>query len=217
MALTRLDPADEANRVLAAAAGDQAAWTSLLEAHRDRLRRMVALRLNPRMRGRVDPSDVIQEAYIDATRGLKEFADRGEMSLFLWLRWLTAMKLNEAHRIHLGYQIRDAAREVSIDGNALPQASSAAIAAHLIGRESSASGRAMRKERTSQLQAALEQLEPLDREVLALRHFEELSNAEIAHALGIGESAASKRYARAIRRLRKLLSEMPGGVAEFGL
>src|SRR5262245_29993230 len=102
----------EAERIRRAASGDQHAWAELLAAHRSRLRRMVALRLDRRLQGRIDPSDVIQEAYVDATAGLGEFVQRAEMPFFLWLRWLTGMKLNAIHRKHLGCQVRDAAREV---------------------------------------------------------------------------------------------------------
>ena len=176
---------------------------------------MVALRLDRRLQGRLDPSDVIQETFIEATAGLAEFVERGEMPFFLWLRWLAGMKLNAVHRRHLGCQVRDAAREVSIDRGACPQATSAALAAHLLGRQTSASEVAVRLERKARLQEALEAMDPLDRDVLVLRHFEELTNSEAAQTLGIQESAASKRYIRALRRLKDVLQAMPGGSGEF--
>lgn len=200
-----------------AVAGDQAAWTSLLDAHRPRLRRMISLRLDRRLNGRVDPSDVIQEAFLEATAGLPQFAERAEMPFFLWLRWIVGMKLNAIHRQHLGFQVRDAGREVSIERGAWPQASSAAIAAHLLGRQTSASEVAIRLERKARLQEALDTLDALDREVLALRHTEELTNAEVARTLGMQESAASKRYIRALRKLKAVLGTMPGGTKEFRL
>src|SRR5438105_12395924 len=125
------DPS-EAACLQQAAAGDQQAWASLLEAHRARLRRMVALRLDRRLQGRIDPSDVIQEAYLDATAGLPQFVEQAEMPFFLWLRWLTGMKLNAIHRKHLNCQVRDAAREVPIHHGAWPQTTSAALAAQLL-------------------------------------------------------------------------------------
>ena len=124
----------ESELVRRAVSGDQAAFSDLLARHRERLRRMVALRLDRRLRGRVDPSDIIQDACIDAAAGLADYARRGEMSFFLWLRWLTGMKINAAHRKHLGFRVRDAGREVSIERGAMPQATSAAIAARLVGR-----------------------------------------------------------------------------------
>src|SRR5438477_13021967 len=96
----------EAARLEQAAGGDQQAWALLLEAHRARLRRMVALRLDRRLQGRIDPSDVIQEAFLDAAAGLPQFIERAEMPFFLWLRWLAGMKLNAIHRKHLGCQVR---------------------------------------------------------------------------------------------------------------
>src|SRR5271166_1262114 len=104
----------ETNRVLQQATqGDGQVLGMLLARHQNRLRRMVALRLDRRLQGRIDPSDVIQEAYLDATAGLPQYAEKAEMPFFLWLRWLTGMKLNAIHRKHLGCQVRDAGREVS--------------------------------------------------------------------------------------------------------
>lgn len=215
MAQSPLDKPSLSEQVRRAAAGDREAWDELFNAHRARLRRMVALRLDRRLQGRLDPSDVIQEAFLDATAGLAKFAARQEMPFFLWLRWLTGLRLTTLHRQHLGYRIRDASREVSLERMAMPEASSAALAAHLLGRDTSASAVAVRLERKARVQAAIDALEPVDREVLVLRHFEELTNAEVAHTLEIQEAAASKRYVRALRRLKEALSSMPGGSVEF--
>src|SRR4051794_13199714 len=210
MAPSRTDDPGEATRIRQAADGDPQAWAALLEAHRARLRRMVALRLDRRLQGRIDPSDVIQEAYLDATAGLPEYAARAEMPFFLWLRWLTGMRLNAAHRKHLGCQVRDAAREVSIDRGPWPQATSVALAALLLGRLTSPTRAAQRAEMKVQLQEALNGMDPIDREVLTLRHFEELSNAETAEVHRIGRTAACNRYLRALKRLRDILTEIPG-------
>jgi RNA polymerase sigma-70 factor (ECF subfamily) len=208
------DDADETARLLQqAAAGDQALWGQLLERHRDRLRRLVALRMDRRLRGRVDASDVIQEAYLDAWRRLADYARAPDMPLFLWLRFLVGQRLQEQHRRHLGAQARDAGREVGGCGG-LPEASSAALAAGLLGRRTSPSQAAVRAERKRLLQEALERMDPLDREVLALRHFEQLSNGEAARVLGLDKSAASKRYARALMRLKDILKALPGGLEE---
>jgi RNA polymerase sigma-70 factor (ECF subfamily) len=195
-----------------AAQGDQAAWGALLVRSRDRLRRMVALRLDRRLQGRVDPSDIIQEAYIDASARLAEFARQPDMPFFLWLRFLTGQRLLRVHRQHLGAEMRDVAREVSLYRGALPAATSAALAAQLLGRDTRPSEAAVRAERSIRLQEALNSMDPLDREVLALRHFEQLSNGEAARVLGLQEPAAAKRYVRALKRLRLILDARPGGL-----
>jgi RNA polymerase sigma-70 factor, ECF subfamily len=187
------------------------AWGDFLAGHRDRLRRMVAIRLDERLKGRIDPSDVIQEAFLEATERRVEYAREAEpMSPFLWLRFLTLQRLQIAHRCHLGTRARDAGREVSIHGPVSPMASSAAIAAQLLGRETRASEVAIRAERKLRLQEALNAMDVMDREVLVLRHFEQLSNGECARVLGIGESAATKRYIRALKKLKEALSALPG-------
>src|SRR5687767_187110 len=109
--------------VRAAADGDQASLGLLLNRDRDRLRRMVALRLDWRVQGRVDPSDVIQEAQLEAARRLDEYLDNPTMPFFLWLRLITGQKLAQLHRHHLGAKMRDAGREVSLHREPLPEAS----------------------------------------------------------------------------------------------
>jgi RNA polymerase sigma-70 factor (ECF subfamily) len=198
-----------------ASAGDLAPWGDLLQRLRGRLKRMVVLRLDPRIQGRVDPSDVIQEAYFDATKRLSDYADAAEpMPLYLWLRFLVAQTILEHHRRHLGAQARDAAREVTLYRGPMPEATSAAIVAQLLGRHTSPSHAAMRAERKIRLQTALNQMDPIDREVLVLRHYEQLSNGEVATVLGLDKSAASKRYVRALLRIKDILAEMPGGLQE---
>jgi len=194
--------------------GDQRALGELLGRHRKRLHRMVALRLDPRLQGRVDPSDVIQEACIDAVRRLPEYHQKPTMPFFLWLRLLVGQRLVDEHRRHLGAAARDAGREISIYRGALPETTSAALAAHLLGRHTTPSQAAMRAERKIRLQEALNSLDAIDREILALRHFEELSNGETAAVLGLDKSAASKRYARALIRLKDILACLPGGLNE---
>jgi RNA polymerase sigma-70 factor (ECF subfamily) len=195
--------------------GDQGAWGELLARHRDRLRRMVALRLDRRLQGRVDASDVIQEAMLDASRRLAEFRQNPTMPFFLWLRYLTGQRLLEQHRRHLGAQGRDVGREISLYRGAMPETTTAALAAQLLGRHTSPSQAAQRAERKIRLQESLNSLDPLDREILALRHFEHLSNAEAAEVLRLDRSAASKRYARALVRLKDILASRPGGFGEF--
>ena len=190
--------------------GDQAAMAELFGRYRERLRRMVRLRLDRRLQGRVDPSDVLQEAYLDVSRRAAEYADNPTMPLYLWLRFLTGQKLLALHRHHLGAQMRDAGCEVSLHRGAIPQASSASLAAQLLGRLTSPTQAAIRAELQLRLQEVLNTLDPIDREVLVLRHFEELSNNETAEVLGIQKSAASNRYVRALKRLKEILSSIPG-------
>jgi RNA polymerase sigma-70 factor (ECF subfamily) len=214
--VARSDDEEEISRRLEKAArGDRAAWGAVLTGHRDRLRRMVVLRLDRRLQGRIDPSDVIQDAYLEAARRLPEYLrEKAPMPLFLWLRFLTGQALQALHRRHLGAQARDAGREISIVGGRIPQASSAALAAQLLGHDTRASEAAIRAERKLRLEEALNSIDPVDREVLALRHFEQLSNAECARVLELSESAATKRYIRALKRLKGILTALPGGAKE---
>ena len=192
-----------------AAAGDAAGWHELVDRHHDRLRRMVALRLDPRLRGRVDPSDVLQETYFDAARRLPAYLAEPPLPFFLWLRQLAGTHLAKAHRSHLGTRGRDVRREVALGGG-VPEASSAALADGLLGRDARPSEAAVRAELRDRLTAAIDRLDPVDREVLALRHFEQLSNAEVAAVLGLTVAAASKRYVRALERLRGGLGDWWG-------
>jgi RNA polymerase sigma-70 factor (ECF subfamily) len=208
------DRSETTHLVEQALRGDRRALGELLGRDRERLRRMVALRLDRRLQGRVDPSDVIQEACLDAARRLPEYHKNPAMPFFLWLRLLAGQRLQDEHRKHLGAAARDVGREISLYRGALPETTSAALAVHLLGRLTTPSQAAIRAERKIRLQEALNSLDPVDREVLALRHFEELSNGETAAVLGLDRSAASKRYARALVRLREILASVPGGLSE---
>ncbi|MCO6046135.1 sigma-70 family RNA polymerase sigma factor [Aeoliella sp. ICT_H6.2] len=193
-----------------AAGGNGEAWTQLYNSHQARLRSMVAVRMDRRLRGRIDPSDVLQEACIVASKHIAEYAADPSMPFYLWLRWITGQRLLDQHRRHLGAQARGVNRELSLYHGAFPEATTADLAAHLLGRLSTPSSGAMRIEQKIRLQEALNSLEPIDREILALRHFEELSNGEAAQVLGLDKSAASKRYARALVRLKDVLMSLPG-------
>jgi RNA polymerase sigma-70 factor (ECF subfamily) len=195
-----------------ARAGDPKALDEVFVKHRDRLRRMVEMRLDWRLRARIDASDVIQDAYLEVASRLAEYLQNPRLPLFLWLRLVVGERLTTLHRHHLGTRMRDAGREVSLFQGALPAASSAALAAQLLGQQTSPTQAAVRAERMLRIQEALNTLDPLDREVLALRHFEQLTRAEAAQALGIEEAAAAKRYLRALKRLKELLAGMPGGL-----
>ncbi len=193
-----------------AVAGDESALDKLFSRYRDRLKQMVHLRLSRRLQGRVDDSDVIQEAYIDVSRRLAEYQQDPQLPFFLWLRHITGLKLTEVHRRHLGTQMRDAGQEVSLHRGALPEANSVSLAAHLMGAITSPSQAAVKAETRIYVQEALNSMDPLDREVLALKHFEQLSTSEIAQVLGLSKAGAGSRYLRAIKRLRKIMMQLPG-------
>jgi RNA polymerase sigma-70 factor (ECF subfamily) len=208
---------DPPSLVEQAVRGDSQAWERLMSDHRPRLRRMVALRMDPRLQGRIDPSDVIQESYIDAARRLPEYVKNPPMPFFVWLRWLVGQRLMEQHRRHLGAQVRDVSREISLYHGAFPEATAADLAANVLGELSTPSQAAIRVEQIKRLREALESLEPIDREILVLRHFEQLSNGEAADVLNLDKSTASKRYARALIRLKDVLTAMPGGSEDLAL
>jgi RNA polymerase sigma-70 factor (ECF subfamily) len=194
-----------------ALAGDEPALAALFDGHRERLRRMIRLRMDRRLSGRVDASDVLQEAYLDVRKRIAEYAsDPAAMPFNLWLRLVTGQRLTDVHRYHLGAQMRDAGMEVSLHRGPFPQADSISLAAQLLGKMTSASKAAIRAEHKLIVQEALNSMDPIDREVLALRHFEHLSNDETALVLGLRKSAASNRYIRALRRLKEILSSIPG-------
>jgi RNA polymerase sigma-70 factor (ECF subfamily) len=196
----------------AARNGDEGALAALVERHRDRLERMVRLRMDRRLQGRVDAADVVQDAYLAVRGKFPQYSADPRLPFFLWLRLEVGQKLVDVHRFHLGTQMRDAGQEVSLHQGALPQVSSLSLAEHLLGKLTPASQAAMRVELKLRVQEALNSMDPHDREVLILRHFEELSNAEAAQVLGIKPSAAVNRYVRALKRLKDVFQGMPGGI-----
>ena len=190
--------------------GDERALTELFARHRERLRQMIRLRLDRRLQGRIDSSDVLQEAYLEVARRAGEYVAAPTMPPFLWLRFLTGQALLALHRHHLGVRMRDAAQEVSLRHRGPPRATSVSLAEMLLGRLTSPTLAARRAEMQIRLQEVINAMDPLDREVLALRHFEELTNAEVAQVVGLSKTAASNRYLRALGRLRTLLEGIPG-------
>src|SRR5947209_5337825 len=203
-------PNDEQELLHRAAAGDEEAMRALFSRHRDKLKRMVHLRLSRRLAGRVDDSDVLQEAYLEVARRLDEYLREPKAPFFLWLRQLTALKLAEVHRRHLGTQLRDADREVTLHRGGLPLADSVSLAAQLLGTLTTPSQAAIKAETRLLVQEALNSMDPIDREVLALKHFEQLTTSEIAEVLGLSRAGAGSRYLRAIKRLRAILEQIPG-------
>lgn len=174
---------------------------------------MVALRLDHRLAVRLDPSDIVQESQLEATARIQEFLSRPTLPFFLWLRLITRQCVAACHRRHLGTKRRDLSREFSLDRPHQPQASSVALAAQLLGKLTSPSDALIREELKAKLYAALEQLEPMDREVLVLRHIEQLTSAETAAELGITLEAVKKRHTRSLKRLKRILDE-PMGAAD---
>lgn len=189
--------------------GDETALGQALQFFRSRLKQSVAMRMDQRLYGRIDPSDVVQETFLDAARRLREFAKEPErMPLLLWIRLLAVQRLVDLHRQHLGAKMRDVGLEVPLEQPGALQASSVWMAQQLIDRGETGSTVAMREELCQQVHEALNDLDPVDREVLAMRHFELLSNREVSIALDISPTAASNRYIRALRRLKGLLASL---------
>ena len=209
-AVTDENERDDDDLLVRLETGDERALTELFARHRERLRRMIRLRLDRRLQGRIDSSDVLQETYLEVARRAGEYLAQPAMPVFLWLRFLTSQTLQALHRHHLKVHMRDAGQEVSLRHRVTPQANSASLAEMLLGRLTSPTRAARRAEMQLKLQELLNAMEPLDREVLALRHFEELSNGEVAEVLGVSKTAASNRYMRALGRLKEMLQGMPG-------
>jgi RNA polymerase sigma-70 factor (ECF subfamily) len=203
------DPKETSDLLRQAGDGDQQAVADLFALHRGRLEQMVRLRMDRRLQGRLDPADVLQETFFEAVMRAQEFARSPTTSVYLWLRCLTAQKLVDLTRHHLGTKMRDAGQEISLHRGAMPQASSMSLAAQLLGRLTSPSRAVIRAEIQRQVQDALNSMDAIDREVLALRHFELLSNGEVAEVLGLSKAAASNRYVRALKRMKQMLSVMP--------
>lgn len=191
-------------------ANDDQALGELFTLHRERLWRMVLVRLDHRLASRISPDDVLQETFIDVARRISEYLADPAVPFYVWLRFLTVQRMLMIQRAHLGSQKRDVNLEASRLKGKGPMASSESMAWQLVSRLTSPSQAAIRHELQARLRAALDELEPLDREVLALRHFEELGNNEVAQVLGISKDAASKRYLRALRRLKDIFTDSSG-------
>jgi RNA polymerase sigma-70 factor (ECF subfamily) len=197
---------DDQELVSIACQGDERALAELFERHRQRLNQMVRLRMDQRLQGRVDPSDIVQEAFLETNKRIQDYARKTPMPFFLWLRMMVGQKLIDAHRHHLGVKMRAAGREISLHRRYVPEATSGAIAESLLGSLTSPTQAVTRDETRRQIEAALDAMDEIDREVVSLRHFEGLSNSEVAQLLGISQAAASNRYMRALRRLKTVLT-----------
>jgi RNA polymerase sigma-70 factor (ECF subfamily) len=180
--------------------GDQTARQALLEHYRGALRRMVAARLDRRLAPRIDPSDVVQETLADAARRMDEFMRDRPLPFYGWLRQIAGERLIDTHRRHVSSQRRSVTREGQAPD--LPDQSALELVHRLFANDTSPSNRLMRQERLDQVMTALAALSPRDREVLIMRHLEQIGTAEIAETIGLSEGAVKARLLRALIRLR---------------
>jgi RNA polymerase sigma-70 factor (ECF subfamily) len=208
-----MPPWNPAVLVARARAGDATALSDLLALHERTLLRMVELRFERGLRGRLEPADVVQEALAQAARRFPEWCDQTTYPFHVWLRLLASQALAEARRRHISTQMRDVGREADAPEQGVSVSCAYAVD-FLMASQTSPSEAARREETRAQVLAAVEGLEALDREILALRHFEGLSNEDAALELGIEPAAASKRYVRALQRLRPALAALAGERSE---
>jgi len=186
-------------------AGGVDAIADLFSNYRDQLEHMIGFRMDQRLRGRIDPSDVLQEAYLQMAKRVDSYLENPGVSFYVWMRQLTYQTLIDQHRLHfrskrgLGQEVRR---------NSSFNATTYSIAGMLEGHVTSPSGAMQREEEKERLHMALETMDDIDREVLALRHFEQLPNKQVAEVLGIGITAASNRYVRAMSRLGEILTNL---------
>jgi len=192
----------------------QPALADALSLHAERLQRIVDLRLDPRLAARVDASDVLQEAFLEACKRLPRYLDDPRVSVFIWLRGVTLDTLIHVHRRHLA-EMRDAGRDVSLRAGLAPPATSISLAGCLVADLTSPSQAAIRDETARKIEDVLGAMDEIDREVLILRHFEQLSNDEVASVIGVKKAAASRRYVRALARFREVVETIPG--CDFGI
>ncbi len=202
-----LDESNELIEELRSSGGEAVA--ELFAQHRGKLLRTVALRLDARLLSKVDCDDILQEAYVTAARRIEDYLERPSVPIFVWLRQITTQVLIDTHRRYLSAKMRDVRQEVTRRREAGQGSSSAYLVSHLADSLTSPSQCAVRQELLADMRAALGQLGETDREVLILRHLEELSNNEVAAILGIDKYAASKRYLRALTRLRGAMPDQP--------
>ncbi len=188
--------------------GGQKALADLLAIHQEKLERIISFRIAPFLRSRVDPADVLQEAFFEISRRINEFIDGSPVSFFVWIRQKTIQTLIDIHRNHTREK-RDALREMPLASAPYGHTTSISIARFLMDDITSPSQAAVREEEIQQLQSALESMNETDREVIAMRHFEHLNNQQVAEVLGISPTAASNRYVRAAAKLSGILNHLP--------
>ena len=203
------DDCETEDLIRRAGGGEQAATERLFARHRDRLRQMVAVRMDSRLVSRIDPSDVVQETLAEAFRKLPEYLQDRPLPFYPWLRQIAWDRLVDLHRRHVQAQKRAVGRESR--RYILPDKSTMALADQLLASGTTPSGQFLREELCTRIRTALTELPGRDREVLLLRHLEQLSTGEIASVLGIKEQTVKTRHLRALQRLRSLLSDELSG------
>jgi RNA polymerase sigma-70 factor, ECF subfamily len=207
-------PTPHASTPLADDSPDGRALAEVFDQYRQRLRTVIELRMDPRLKSRVDPSDVLQETYLDAAARWEKYAQQAPTAPYFWLRFLAVQRLLILHRRHFQAQNRDVRREVPMPTDPAVEVSSCGFAGAILDSGTSPSRAMGRAETEAELQRVLSGLDANDREILALRHFEHLSNTEAAELLGVTPGSASQRYYRALRRLRDALSTVGGAMSE---
>ncbi len=185
--------------------GDAGAVERLLTAHREPLRRMIGLRLDPALAARVDASDIVQDVLLEAHRRLQDYLLKPAMPFHLWLRHIARDHIIDAHRHERLAQRRSIDREQSLQAGHRPDESSFDWAVPLFDQELTPASAAMRQEMERKVQEAIARLDEADRDIILMRYVEQLSNQDVAQALGLSEAAASMRCLRAVRRLQALL------------
>ena len=189
--------------------GDDEAVNQLFDRHRAAVRRLVQMRLDQRIRQRVDVSDVVQDVLISANRRLKEYLKSPPMPFHLWIRQITKDRIIDAHRRHRVSAKRSVDRERALVVPAGMNRSTMELAAHLCDGELTPAALATQREMVRRVTEVLSQLNEQESEIIMMRHFEHLSNQEVAQALELSEPAAGMRYLRALRKLRALLLDNP--------
>jgi len=205
--MSKTQPGSETDLTARMREGNTDALATIFSNYRERLRRIIQFRIDYRIAARVSDSDVLQETYIAAAKRLPHFAKQPEMSAFLWLRLLAKQQLVDVHRQHLKAEKRDARKEIGLQPQHVSSPTSLALAVQLAGSITAASEVIAKAEAVALLESSLNEMDETDREVIALRHFEELTNIETATVLNLQPSAASKRYLRAMSRLAQLMSK----------
>ena len=204
------------NLLAEAKCGDRAAVNRLLERHRTSLRQMIQLRLDHRIAQRVDASDVVQDVLLEANNRLQDYLSDPRMPFHLWLRQLAQDQMIDMHRRHRGAQRRSLDREQSLASPQFADQSGFDLMGQLADRELTPAAASIRKELETRFLVALEQLDEEDREIVLMRHFEQLGNSEVADALGLSAAAAGMRHLRALRKLRAILGDRPSQTGSGG-
>lgn len=177
--------------------------------YQPRLVRLIDLRLDRRLYGRVGVDDVLQEAFLSSAQRVRHFLESTECSLYIWIRGIVLQTMVDLHRHHLGTQKRDANRQMNLLSEAIDSSGSRSLLASLSGSVTSPSRELRNEELLGKLEQLLSKLSPEDCEVLTMRHFEELTNNEVAEILHLSAAGASLRYTRALERLQELIATCP--------